>query len=413
MRRLVIALCLLSAMSGCQGINQLVSNSVSPAGPVNQYEDAEIAFYQGLFSTTAIGNCLGQLKGTAARQGCRDTITYARLKYTDLNYDRFRRELFAAVNGGNTAADLTILGLGSAGALVPGATTKAILAAISAGISGGKGIIDRDLLYNAAIQTLIQKMDGDRGVIRLKITTRLKSNETNYSFEEAELDSADYYQAGTLTNALVSLQSEAASQAGTTSQAINGTIQSPTNGNPAAPPQVTIPPPQAPQPPAVASPVGLGPAVSAPAPPAVAMVVPAPAPAPNPPPARPITIPSASAVALPAPVPATVLPGNAPLPAAAPPPVVAPPPVAAPPPAAPPSGLSSTAAADKAALLQALGYDPTSQSYDAARGKLLRVCLKKLGISVPAPITSNFLYTATYQPLYRSVANCINQQPAK
>ncbi|MGA8401527.1 MAG: hypothetical protein WB697_16685, partial [Stellaceae bacterium] len=148
MRRLLIALCLLSAMSGCQAVNEAVSNSVSAGQPINQ-NDQEIALYQSFITPDRIRECLGQPRGSGERQSCRDLITYARLKYADLNYDRFRRKLFETVNGGNTAADLTILGLGSAGALVPGATTKAILAAISAGISGGKGIIDRDLLYNA------------------------------------------------------------------------------------------------------------------------------------------------------------------------------------------------------------------------------------------------------------------------
>ena len=395
MRRLLVALCLLSAMSGCQGINEAVSNSVSPGSPVNQ-NDQEIALYQSFITPDAIRQCLGQVRGSGARQSCRDLITYARLKYADLNYERFRRDLFATVNGGNTAADLTILGLGSAGALVPGATTKAILAAISAGISGGKGIVDRDLLYNAGIQTLIQKMDGDRGVIRVKITTNLaKYDEKTYPFEQAELDSADYYQAGTLTDALISLQGQAASQANAASTAINGTVQPPASAGQT--PAIVIPAPAAPQPAAPLAPAsgpsaGSGPPLGG---------------------ARPVLPPQA---ALPAPPPLTtpVLPPVA-IPAA--PPVAALPPVVSVPPAAtapasPPSPVS-VAAADQAALSTALGFNPTAQSYDGNRIKLMKACWKKLGIKVPGEQVSQFLYNAEYVSKYRAVADCITEKATK
>lgn len=405
MRRLLIALCLLSAMSGCQGINQAVSNSVSAGQPINQ-NDQEIALYQSFITPDAIRQCLQQKRGSGERQSCRDLITYARLKYADLNYERFRRELFQTVNGGNTAADLTILGLGSAGALVPGATTKAILAAISAGISGGKGIIDRDMLYNAGIQTLIQKMDGDRGVIRVKIAGNLKYDEATYPFEQAELDSADYYQAGTLTDALISLQGQAASQANATSTAINGTVQPFATGNSAAPVIVT-PAPVAPQPAAAPSA-----AVPAPSP-----VVSIPAPAPyivTPPPPSPSTTPLAPPIILPAtPPPAAAVVGSAPAPAV-PPPAAAPAPAVVPiiPPPPSPNPVS-TAAADKAALLQALGYDPTIQRYNSYRYKLMKECWKKLGISVPASRIGDYTILAQYQPTYRLVANCIDQMATK
>ncbi len=413
MRRLLIALCLLSAMSGCQAVNEAVSNSVSAGQPINQ-NDQEIALYQSFITPDRIRECLGQPRGSGERQSCRDLITYARLKYADLNYDRFRRKLFETVNGGNTAADLTILGLGSAGALVPGATTKAILAAISAGISGGKGIIDRDLLYNAGIQTLIQKMDGDRGVIRVKITASLKYDEAAYSFEQAELDSADYYQAGTLIDALISLQGQAASQANETSKAINGTVQPSAVGNSAAPVIVT-PAPVAPQPAAAPSAPALAPSP----------VVSIPAPAPHivtPTPPSPSTTPLAPPIILPAaPLPATPPPAVAAAPMA---PMPAPPPAASPAPAPGPTAApfippspapssASMAAADKAALLQALGYDPTTQRFSSYRYKLMKQCWQKLGVSVPASRIGDYTILAQYLPTYRPVANCINQMATK
>lgn len=199
----------LSATVGCNLVNESVGSSVSPGLPTNrESQDAEI--YQRYFAPEKIDQCLGLPRNSAQRQSCRDLITYARIRYIDINYESFRRRAFLEVSGGNAAADITVLGLGAAGALVPGATTKSILAAISAGIVGAKGIIDKDVLYNSGIQTLILKMDADRAAVRRRITDNLKQNELVYPFEAAELDAGDYFRVGTLSNALITLQGDAA-----------------------------------------------------------------------------------------------------------------------------------------------------------------------------------------------------------
>lgn len=277
----------LVAVAGCSGVNELVGNSISAGSPVN-VEDQDAVVYRQYFAPGAIINCIAQVRGTPERRSCRDLIAFARMRYADINYEKFRRRAFAAVSGGNAAADITVLGLNAAGTLVPAATTKAILAAISAGVVGSKGIIDKDVLYNAGIQTLILKMDADRAAVRLRITNNLKQNEQVYPFEAAELDAGDYYRAGTLTNALVTLQSDAGATLASDTQVINHEIRAPLPSPPEAvafsnaaraaaaarPPVIATPVPQAP----AAPEPGPGPVI-----PPVAGGLTPPAPPPSPP----------------------------------------------------------------------------------------------------------------------------------
>jgi len=217
--------------------------------------------------------------------------------------------LSAEVNGANAVTDITVLGLNAAGTLVGGATTKSILAAISGGLVGAKGIINKDVLYNAGIQTLILKMDADRTAVRLRITNNLKQNEEVYPFEAAELDTGDYYRVGTVPNALITLQGNAAATLSYDTAVINNSVpQAPA----ASPPGISValpPPPPAPLPP---PPVPAPPPAAPPAPPLAT------APPPTPPPAPPaIVIPPAPPPVVfppPPPRPSPTIPGTAPPP---------------------------------------------------------------------------------------------------
>jgi hypothetical protein len=281
------------ASAGCNTVNQAVGESMALGAPEQDIE-AELALYRNYFAPEQVMRCLALARATPERRSCRDLITYARMRYIDLRYALFRQRVFAEVNGANTATDITVLGLNAAGTLVGGATTKSILAAISGGLVGAKGIINKDVLYNAQIQTLILKMDADRTAVRLRITNNLKQNEEVYPFEAAELDTGDYYRVGTIADALITLEGNAAATLSYDTNVINNSV------------------PQAP----AASPPGI--AAAPPPPPALPPPPPVPAPPPTPPPAQP-------AVVAPPPIP--------------PPPVVIPPapPVVFPPPPPRPS----------------------------------------------------------------------------
>jgi hypothetical protein len=205
-----LVVCILSiGLFGCFAGDMLGGSSISASIPAEIY-DQDAAMYREFFMPEAVKDCINYKRGSGNRRSCRDKITYARMRYADLLYEQFRRRLFFGINGGNAAVDIAVLGLNSAGALVGGATTKAILAAISGGLVGTRGIVEKELLYHSAIQTLILKMDTDRAAVRVRITAALKNDDLTYPFEAAELDAGDYFRAGTLGNALIGLQGDSA-----------------------------------------------------------------------------------------------------------------------------------------------------------------------------------------------------------
>src|SRR4026209_393155 len=86
----------LFALAGCNNVNELVGNSIATGSPVN-VEDQDVLVYQQYFAPAAIMHCIAQVRGTPERRSCRDLITFARMRYADINYEKFRRRAFAAV----------------------------------------------------------------------------------------------------------------------------------------------------------------------------------------------------------------------------------------------------------------------------------------------------------------------------
>jgi hypothetical protein len=91
---------------------------------------------------------------TAATLLRNNTVT-ARIFSIDANFHQFVRDLTTQQNLSAVGVDWAAIGLASPGAVVGSAQTKAILAAISAGILGAKASVDKDVFYNKTIPALI------------------------------------------------------------------------------------------------------------------------------------------------------------------------------------------------------------------------------------------------------------------
>jgi hypothetical protein len=112
--------------------------------------------------------------------------------------------LHRAVDTGHAAADIIGIGLGSAGALVAGATT------VSAGVAGARGKIDADILYSNSITLIITQMDADRADWKGRIIAQMTGQKSNeYTMYQAANDLLAYFEAGTWDHALVSLDTHA------------------------------------------------------------------------------------------------------------------------------------------------------------------------------------------------------------
>lgn len=132
----------------------------------------------------------------------RNDVINCRIYAIDLQFTLFEQSIAQESISLNTGVDLAVVGLGAATTVVNGAAVKSILGAISGGITGGKGIIDKDIFYSKTMPALLSQMEAQRKTQLLIIRTRLRSSADEYSLSEALIDVENYYKAGSIPAAL-------------------------------------------------------------------------------------------------------------------------------------------------------------------------------------------------------------------
>lgn len=145
----------------------------------------------------------------AKRVEDRNDFVTGRMALIDANYKMFVRDFVLEKQEGDTATDITIIGLNSAGALIVPSSTTRILAAISAGITGSKASFDKNFYYEQTAKALYTAMNAQRKDVRARIANGLKSSEMDYPFNQALGDLDDYYMAGTFLGGLQAIQRDA------------------------------------------------------------------------------------------------------------------------------------------------------------------------------------------------------------
>jgi hypothetical protein len=135
---------------------------------------------------------------------------YAVKAIIDDLYREYRITLHHFADDGNAAADITVLGLTTAATGPVGTTAKTILSGVATLVGGTKSIINQDLLFQKAIEDVINQMDIDRDTQFNTMLGQMKG--TSYSIEQAKADLLEYFAAGTWDHAIVSLQTTVAAK---------------------------------------------------------------------------------------------------------------------------------------------------------------------------------------------------------
>jgi hypothetical protein len=199
-----------AAILAAMGAALLVSGCASVDGYPNRLEYSEqyVAEVAPYASPGVVQRYNGTTDVTTATLLRNNTVT-ARIFSIDANFHQFVRDLTTQQNLSTIGVDWAAIGLASAGAVVGSAQTKAILAAISAGLLGAKASVDKDVFYNKTIPALITLMEGQRKIVLARIYVGLKKGVTDYTLYQALADLDDYYNAGTINGALVGLTTTA------------------------------------------------------------------------------------------------------------------------------------------------------------------------------------------------------------
>ena len=145
----------------------------------------------------------------AVEKACLESYAYQEINIIDLNYNKYKKELFYGTSSGSLLADLGILGTTLAATSASGAATKATLSAIAAGITGTRTAIDSDVLYNNSLLSLIAKMDSDREQQKVAIIKVISSPAGYTNYDKLAGDLITYYQAGEIHNAIIGITNSA------------------------------------------------------------------------------------------------------------------------------------------------------------------------------------------------------------
>ena len=138
----------------------------------------------------------------------RTEVVMGRLRAIDLLFLQFEQAINKEKNGTQIATDWAVLGLSGAGATAGGVATKALLAAISGGLTGAKLSVNEALFYKQTMPVLLQAMQASRKAILVDIRKGLKSSLADYHVMQALNDVDRYYEAGTLPGAMISINSQ-------------------------------------------------------------------------------------------------------------------------------------------------------------------------------------------------------------
>lgn len=126
----------------------------------------------------------------------------------NIQYIKFIRKFAVEKAQLDTAADILVIGLDLAGTLVGGASTKAILAAISGGTSASRISINKNFFHEKTVPVLITAMNAQRKEALIPIFQGIGRSLDDYPFARALSDLHVYYQAGTFIGALQAIQKD-------------------------------------------------------------------------------------------------------------------------------------------------------------------------------------------------------------
>ena len=201
---MLLGVIFLTLLGGCSAFSGYPRNYQSDSAVL----DADQPYLSANVRT--IGNAQSDSeRGGLSQQQYRDTVVYRRLEVIDIFYYDFESKLVGSYNGLDAGADLTGLILNGLGATTGSATTKAALAAASAGVIGAKATVNTDLFYQKTLPALVSEMRAGRQTALVPIKAGLTQPVTKYSIDQALGDVNTYYVAGTLPSAVQQVTAQA------------------------------------------------------------------------------------------------------------------------------------------------------------------------------------------------------------
>ena len=153
----------------------------------------------------------------------RNEIVWEIVYLTDSSYRTYEANFFSGQAYVGTAGDIAVLSLDAVAAVTGTAHLKAVLAAISGGVTGARASYQKNFYDQASRDSIVQTMRANR-LAQLAVIQQGMRTGANYTIEQVLLDATDYYDAGTVIGALITINTSA-SQVSTTARRSLGRMQ--------------------------------------------------------------------------------------------------------------------------------------------------------------------------------------------
>jgi len=206
--RNTLSTALMVGLAGCdtfQGAQQPIDSTAAHVALAQRYPIDE--------AITAFGAGSDSARGGLSPQGYRDKVVGIRILAADARYRSFLSELHAARTGVSFGSDVSVLVLGALGALVGGATTKAVLAGASAAVAGTSASFSKNLFYDQTLPAIVTQMDANRDAQKLVIAKGLARDAASYTMVQAFEDVLKLEHLGSLDTAIKAITDAAARDA--------------------------------------------------------------------------------------------------------------------------------------------------------------------------------------------------------
>lgn len=213
--KLLLALCLALALTGCARYQPRVSKSMVVYGAqVNK----ELASPTWLLDYQASPAVSPEQKAVKLQQ--RNHLISEFIWNIDRSYDRFEIQFYSNKATNDIAGDFLGLGLTGAATLAGAPGTKTILSLIASTAVGGKASIDLNWYNSETRETIVSQMRALRATQLIVLEEGMNQPLEAYSLDQGIRDAQAYYQAGSVVSALQAIANNASNQAASAKAAL-------------------------------------------------------------------------------------------------------------------------------------------------------------------------------------------------
>lgn len=188
----------LSALSGCASFQGEPQPVISVA-----MSDKVLSAYQ----VPAVLKRYGGLSGLAQR-AYRDEVISVYTQAIDARYNAFRGNLSSESKGVNLGFDSLLVGLVGAAAL--SANDADEIGAVTTGVLGLRGSVDKNLYFERTLPALIAAMDAERYKVRTSMVQNQAQDTMRYPLAAALVELQEYQQAGSIVAGIAAVTDQAA-----------------------------------------------------------------------------------------------------------------------------------------------------------------------------------------------------------